>query len=262
MKQALRVFLVHWKPEEAPERVERLEAAGLSPFYEPITERGGLGFIRQIMPDAVVISLERLPGNGRDVGIYVRQTKATRHIPIVFIGGDPDKVAKYRTQLPDAVYADWEHVGRAVREAVAHPVVDPVVPGSILAGYSGTPLPKKLGIQAGHAVILECAPSDFERTLGQLPGGVTIRRTLTGTADVVLLFVTSRKTLCTRLEKAMAAMADGAGLWIIWPKKTSGLPCDINQNDVRRIGLETGLVDHKVAAIDETWSGLRFVKRK
>ena len=133
--------------------MERLRAAGLAAIYEPITGQAGLGHIRRKMPDAVVISLERLPSTGRDVGMYVRQTKATRHLPIVFVGGDPIKVEKYRTQLPDAVYTDWEGAGDAVRKAMASPIENPVVLGSTLAGYSDTPLVKKLGIRAGQREI-------------------------------------------------------------------------------------------------------------
>jgi hypothetical protein len=132
-----------------------------------------------------------------------------------------------------------------------------------MAGYSGTPLPKKLGIKEGHRVALVGAPGGFERALGALPGGVGLRRGLAGKAplDVIVAFVTRR----TELERALASlrrrMAPAAGLWIAWPKKASGVATDMTEDVVREVALPTGLVDNKVCAIDETWSGLRLVIR-
>ncbi len=130
------------------------------------------------------------------------------------------------------------------------------------AGYSGTPLPKKLGIKEGHQVALLSAPEGFEKTLGALPFGVSVRESLKGQPlDVVVLFVTARKQLEQQLAKVRKAMALACGFWVAWPKKASGVATDMTEHVVRELALPTGLVDNKVCAVDETWSGLRLVIR-
>jgi hypothetical protein len=129
-------------------------------------------------------------------------------------------------------------------------------------GYSGTPLPKKLGIKPGHRLALLGAPDGFEHsTLGELPDGVRVVRRAAGKADVIVSFHTSRAELERRLPALRALMDPAAGLWIAWPKRASGLPTDITEDVVREVALPTGLVDNKVCAIDATWSGLRLVIR-
>jgi hypothetical protein len=130
------------------------------------------------------------------------------------------------------------------------------------AGYSGTPLPKKLGIKPGHRVLLLSAPEHFEsRTLGELPEGVKVGRRLGGTADVIVSFHTERAELARRMPQLRGAMEPAAGLWIAWPKRASKMPTDLTENVVRELALENVLVDNKVAALDERWSGLRLVIR-
>jgi hypothetical protein len=130
------------------------------------------------------------------------------------------------------------------------------------AGYSGTPLPKKLGIKDGHRVLLLGAPDGFaEGTLGELPEGVKVGTRAAGKADVLVSFHTERGDFEQRLPKLRAAMEPAAGLWIAWPKKAAKVPTDMTEDVVREVALPTGLVDNKVCAIDATWSGLRLVIR-
>lgn len=126
------------------------------------------------------------------------------------------------------------------------------------AGYSGTPLPQKLGIEEGSRVALVGAPIDVAR----LVGGKT-ERGLTGKEpfDVILLFASSQKALIASFDHARARLREDGGLWICWPKRASGVATDLNENLVRDLGLAAGLVDNKVCAIDATWSGLRLVVR-
>jgi hypothetical protein len=132
-----------------------------------------------------------------------------------------------------------------------------------MAGYSGTPLPKKLGIKEGHAVALINAPEGFAETLSELPIGVTVHPGLSPKRqlDVVIWFVKRRSELQRRLGMIRRRMAPAAGLWVTWPKKASGVPTDMNEDAIREVALPTGLVDNKVCAIDETWSALRLVIR-
>jgi hypothetical protein len=130
------------------------------------------------------------------------------------------------------------------------------------AGYSGTPLPRKLGIKPGHRVLLLAAPEGFEDgTLGPLPDGVRVARRARGTADVIVSFHTARAELARRMPALRSLMEPAAGLWIAWPKRASGVPTDLTEDVVRELALEHVLVDNKVAAIDATWSGLRLVIR-
>jgi hypothetical protein len=129
------------------------------------------------------------------------------------------------------------------------------------SGYSGTPLPKKLGIKAGSRVAVVSPPQGFDSTLGPLPDDVRVRKDARGRLDVIVFFVTRRAELSRRLPGFARALHDEGGLWVAWPKKTSGVATDLAFEAVQTIGLDAGLVDNKVAAIDATWSGLRFVYR-
>jgi CheY-like chemotaxis protein len=255
-----RIRLIHWHPAEAEERAARLRAAGYDAACEP-PSRESLEKLWQNPPAAVVIDLTRLPMQGRDVGLLLRQRKSTRSVPLVFVAGDPEKVARVRKSLPDAEFTAWSRIRSSLRRAIARPPADPVVPQSSFEGYSGTPLPEKLGIKANSAVALVGAPRGFEATLGELPPGAVLRRQARGHCDLIVWFTRSRRDLERRLPK-MGALARKGGLWIAWPKKSSGVASDLSQALVRKLGLAAGLVDYKVAAIDATWSGLRFARRK
>ena len=129
------------------------------------------------------------------------------------------------------------------------------------AGYSGTPLVKKLGIKPGATIGLIGAPDDFDHTLGELPDGVAVRRRLRGPLDVIVAFYVDRAALERRLPALRDALAPPGGLWVAWPKRASGVPTDVSETVIRELGLAAGLVDNKVCAIDAVWSGLRLVYR-
>jgi hypothetical protein len=132
-----------------------------------------------------------------------------------------------------------------------------------MAGYSGTPLASKLGIKPGHRVALVDAPKGFAQTLGELPEGVTLHSSLPGKEpfDVIVFFTDRRARLCQRFAALAARLRPAGGFWVAWPKKASGVATDLTEDLVREVGLDAGLVDNKVCAVDETWSGLRFVMR-
>lgn len=130
-----------------------------------------------------------------------------------------------------------------------------------MAGYSGTVLSKKLGIKPGARVALVRAPDGFEATLEPLPDGVRVNTQARATQDVVLFFATRVAELERRFDGLATAIAPSGGLWIAWPKRTSNVATDLRESVVRDLGLAHGLVDNKVCAVDEVWSGLRFVYR-
>jgi hypothetical protein len=120
---------------------------------------------------------------------------------------------------------------------------------------------RKLGIKPGARIALLGAPDGFDDTLGELPAGVEVRRSARGTVDVLLAFFSRRVDLERRLPVLRAALDPAGGLWIGWPKRASAVATDVTEGVVRELGLAAGLVDNKVCAIDQTWSGLRLVYR-
>jgi hypothetical protein len=128
-----------------------------------------------------------------------------------------------------------------------------------MAGYSGTPLPKKLGISEGCRVALVGAPEGFEKTLTPLPAGVSFLGRVAAPVDVIVFFTGKRADLEQRFATLAGKLSASGGLWVAWPKKASGVDTDLSEDVVREVGLAHKLVDNKVCAVDDTWSGLRFV---
>ena len=257
-----RILIVHWNREEAAERAGRVRQAGFEAdtFCEP--DNGAtLRDLGAHVPDAVVIDLTRIPSHGRAVGVFLRGRKATRRVPLIFIEGNPSKTARTRELLPDAVYTTWEKIAPALRKALSGAPVRPVVPGTF-AGYSGTPLSRKLRIVEGSRVLLLAASEDFESRLEPLPEGASIHRGGAPEADVILAFLRSSAALGRSLPALARAMKSGRTLWLIWPKKTSVLASGLAGPLVRQMGLDAGLVNYKICSVDETWSGLAFAVKK
>lgn len=132
-----------------------------------------------------------------------------------------------------------------------------------MAGYSATPLARKLGIKSGHVIALLDAPPGFERSLAPLPQETDVRTSLDGGPfDVVVCFTTRREDLVRRIAQVQPVLTVAGGLWVAFPKKASKVPTEVTDHVVREIALPLGLVDNKVCAIDETWTGLRLVLRR
>ena len=130
-----------------------------------------------------------------------------------------------------------------------------------MTGYSGTLLSKKLGLEEGQRIRFVGAPDHFCDLIGPLPPGSEMTDGLSGTLDLAVMFAGSQQVLENGLGEIAARLAPNGALWVAWPKKSSGVATDLDFEAVQRTGLDAGLVDNKVCAIDETWSGLRFVFR-
>ena len=135
-----RIRLIHWKPDESTERAEFIRVAGYEVDNTPFSPHA-FKQLRSKPPDAVVIDLERLPAQGRDLGVALRGHSRTRHLPLVFVGGMPEKVERVKELLPDAVYTSWSRIRSSLKRAMANPPDEPVAYKSAFAGYAGTPLP-------------------------------------------------------------------------------------------------------------------------
>jgi hypothetical protein len=130
-----------------------------------------------------------------------------------------------------------------------------------MPGYSGTPLPKKLGIKNGFRVLLAGMPADVKAELREALAACSEAKSGSGPLDFAMVFVSKQADLKKQFGRLAKVLAPAGMLWVSWPKRTSGVATDMNGNDVRRIGLEAGLVDVKVCAVSEVWSGLKFVRR-
>jgi hypothetical protein len=256
-----RVFLIHWNASEASELAKRLAQVGYDVEFG-MPNAAGIRALGDNPPDIFVIDLSRLPTQGRDVGLVIRQGRVTRLVPIIFVDGLPEKVDNVKKFLPDATYAKRDKLSAAIERAIANPPKNPVVPKTVLDAYSGTPLPKKLGLKAGCRIALINPPSGFKNLIGELPSGAKYISKQTGRGDLVIWFVKSLKDIQAEIIPVSKLLATRGGLWICWPKKTSDVKSDLSEKAVRQIGLASGLVDYKVCAIDQTWSGLKFARRK
>lgn len=276
-----RIFYVHWRKDEALDTVRKLRAVGHKVDYHWSTGEEAWRLLKDTPPDALVISLARLPSHGRAVAEVINESKRLRELPIIFVGGEPEKVAATRGRFPNATFCAPDKLEKLLQKVQPFEPPDPAAlrkrgkaaaksslsksggPGGS-AGYSGTPLPQKLGIKANYRVALLNAPTDFDRTLGELPPEVEMAPKLAdGRAhDVIVFFTKSRRELAQKFASVARRLQPAGGLWISWPKKASGVQTDLTEDVVREIGLAAGLVDNKVCAVDQTWSGLRFVIRK
>jgi hypothetical protein len=247
-----RVVLIHFNPPNLEKRIARLTAGGHA--VEALLPKGpdDLKALRADPPDAFVVDLDRRPSEGRSIGVMLRRYASTRPVPLVFAGGEDSQVARVRNLLPDATFTSWERVRSAVSNAKAP--TKPVVPGA-MGAYSQTALEPKLGVRDGTTIRLVHPPDGFEKALRRA-------QRVDDSADVVLLFVRDAGELERDFVDAKASIAPGGSLWICWPKRTSALASDLTQVAVRRYAMDRGLVDFKVAAIDGTWSGLRFARKK
>jgi hypothetical protein len=179
----------------------------------------------------------------------------------VLIEGAAPSVEAIKTLLPDAFYCRWSEAPRALDEALAAPRRDPAVPDT-MAPFAGTPLRRKLGIEANTTLALLGAPDRFEERLGEVPSGVRIKRRSVGKANLAVLFVPRRRHLEKRLPLVDAMLRQGGGLWVAWPKRGSEIRSDLSPAVVREVLAASGWVDYKVAAIDPMWSGLKFARRR
>ncbi len=255
-----RVQLIHWDSAEAEQRADVLRRIGYEVSCEVPRDQGFLRGLAENRPDAVVIDLSRLPSQGRDLALGIRSRKATRMVALVFVGGRSDRIEGIRKLLPDAFFTSWGEIQGSLKKAVSSPPANPVRPRSVLEGYSGTPLTKKLDIREGYTVTLVDPPEGFRDLLGALPEDARLVSHGRALCDLMIWFVRSGKDLSARI-RGYAGRSDYKSIWIAWPKKSSGMAADLSEKKVRETGLSAGLVDYKICAIDATWSGLLFTRR-
>jgi CheY-like chemotaxis protein len=253
------VRFIHWKPAEAQPRIEALEASGCCVLYDVPDGSSILTKIRARLPDAILIDLTRAPSHGHAVGTALRQSRSTRSIPIIFVEGDPDKVARIRVELPDATYTVWSKIRSSLRNALKRRTEDPVVPPSLVQRYAATPLARKLGVKPGMTIAVFDAPEGFDAAVRDFPTDITWHEDRARGANLIFCFAATLDALESHLGASAGA---GVPLWLFWPKRASGMDSDITQFAVRATASEFGLVDYKVCSFDKTWSGFLLSKRR
>jgi hypothetical protein len=253
-----RVRLFHWRAEEAKALIAKLQAAGYEVTYRTETQSPSMREIRESGTVAIVIDLSRMPSHGRYVGAWVRGTKSIRHIPLVFVGGEPEKLAAIKKEIPDAVYAAVDRIDAALKKAIAHPPREPVVPRQMMESAPGRTAAQKLGIREGSVVGLIDPPADYLKVLGELPHGVTLEEDPRSVSPVTLWFVHDRGEYEATLP-GRRALAAHSRLWILWRK---GRRDGLNGTLLREAALAMGLVDYKICSLDGVWSGMVFTVKR
>lgn len=224
---------------------------------------------RESPPDAFVIDLSRLPSHGREIAIALRQSPRTRCVPIVFCDGEEEKVARTRSELPDASYCTRAKLRSTLRKALANRPADPVKPVQMMDRYASRTAAQKLGIKEFSTVLALGAPRDFAKVLGELPPGVDVwNETLElldgpspAKASVTLCFVGQPHSLLPALSK-VRALARSSKLWILWRKGGSAARGDVTETLVRESAIDLGLVDYKICSVNEVWSAMLFAPKR
>ena len=257
----VRVRLFHWHEAEAADRARVLAAAGFDADYYYKIEPGFVRRLAERNPQALIIDLSRLPSHGREVGAHVRRAKATRFMPIVFVGGNSETVAKIRALIPDAAFTEWAAIKPAVRQALRGAPAAPVVPGPYMQRWAATPLPVKLGLKPGEDAALLGAPDGFAEFV-RAPETVRIASRVTAKTTLILLFAQSCDELDVRLN-AISSRLPYVRLWICWPKAAARkIKTDLSQKVVLETARAHGLATYKILSIDRDWSGMLFCVRR
>ena len=256
-----RIHLIHWQAEESRDLAEKLSGLGHKVDNQIPESQQFFKDLRANPPQIMVIDLSRLPSQGRDTGINLRTHKSTLAVALIFVGGDPLKVVKIKQILPDAFYCNWDEIEATIHEAINNPPETKQI-DNVFAGYSGTPLVKKLGFKKDMRVCLISPPIDFTKNLVGLPVSVDITTSLDSPCNFIIWFVKYKSELMEMIPTlSLICKEQQTRLWICWQKKSAGVESDVTQPLVRQTGLDHGLVDYKICAIDTNWSGLLFTWR-
>lgn len=210
---------------------------------------------REDPPFAFVIDLSRLPSQGREIAVALRQSPRTRPVPIIFVNGEADKVKAIRSFLPDAVYCSTEALVEALK--TAKPLPDATTPAAMMERYASRTAIQKLGITEKSSVVLIDPPRNVTAVLGELPRGAQF---VEEDGEVTLYFAHSPDELRAAMSD-LRKLAAKTKLWIVWRKKNAPGHAGVTEPLVRETGRDLGLVDYKICAVDKTWSAMLFARK-
>lgn len=230
-----------------------------------IKTSAAVGELAQLNPAVLVFDLDKLPSTSRVIAAQLRDSKSARHIPLLFVGGDPAKLDRVRAEQPGATFTAWEQASEALARLLeSAPQARVVTVSRKLPSSAETPLPRKLGViaatSAPRQIALLAAPDGFIETLGDLPASITFSQRITAKTALALCFVRTPAELAATVDLLAARLPQGASAWIVHPKRHHK-PV-FHQDHVRDAALAVGLVDYKVCSVDNDWSALKFAHRK
>lgn len=262
---------------EAEAHAALLKQPGVTVDSAPLIRTSAvIGEMASLNPVALVLDLDKLPSHAREIALALRGSKSARHIPILFAGelspsadgSLPDKFARLKSELPDIPYATWPNARKALAALLKSPVTEPpVVPAQ--RTYTAS-LPQKLGIVSAldkskpkpRQIALLAAPGEFPAQLGDLPETISFTTRITAHTHLAMCFVRSLGDLPGLFDLLTYNLPEGASAWVVYPKGAPKQQREFNENDVRRLGLASGLVDYKICSIDGNWSAMKFARRK
>jgi CheY-like chemotaxis protein len=257
------IRVIHWKDTESSPLVEAVRSFGFEVEYTPSSNGAEVAReLRVRLPDAIVIDLSRLPGHGREMGVWLRNRKATRNIPLIYVEGDPEKVERVKAVIPDAVYTRTSELGPVLRKACKGKVANPAVPPSAMERFKTKTAAQKLGIVAGSTAAVIDPPRDYATVLGEMPEGAELLEDLledpAAIQPVTLWFIRDSDAMLAGLRR-MRAIAAKTKLWILWPKAQTNR---FREGSIRALGIAHGLVDYKICSVNEQWSGILFARKR
>lgn len=252
------IQLIHWNEKEAHLRSLYLQSQGHIVHH---TIPSGKKLRTQIVgnkTELIIISLERIPSQGRDMALWLRKNGSTRNIPIAFVEGSKTKVSAIQQLLPDAAFHSWKTIAAAIESIIITAPKHPVIPDSVFAAYRKKSVPEKLGLNPGMHVFLIDAPADDKVQKDLLPDHVCQCEDASK-ADIIVCFITTKPDMIHHLARLHSY---NKPIWFCWPKRASKMKSELTQQMVRETGLAAGFVDYKICSISSTWSGLLFRRRK
>ncbi len=252
-----RLRLYHWKPEKASLLLGELQP-DFHVDYDPKWQGSQMTLLSSKPVDAIVIDLSVRPSHGREIATAIRVRKSTRHLPIIFVEGDPVKTDAVRKLLPDAVFTNARKLPASVSKALAHPPAAPVVPVAMMDRGAARTNAQKLGIHEGQRVALYDPPPDYPKIFGDLPDGASLEENPDEILPLTLWFVREESDYL-RLLPQRRRLASRGKLWIAFPK---GGKAGITQFTVRDTARELGLIDYKIGSLDSYWTAMALAGRR
>ena len=247
------VILLRWKDSEIHGLAARLKNCTVT-NYVPVPGEGMNGLQKYGLPDALVISLDRLPSHGRDIGYAFHKQKATRQVPLVYVGGDEDKIAKIRDLLPEASFTGWDRILATIHEAISNPAVTPPKPVRVV--ISEAPLHQKIGLKADMHIALMNAPAPLEKLVPGLPQGIRIyEQPAADEVAMTLWFVRSTDEFECDLPAIAAALGKKPRLWSFYQK---GSKKGFSWNGLLESAAIHRLSQFKIMRLNDVWTGVAF----
>ncbi len=261
--------------EEVAAKAASLKGNGVVVDALPLVRTSAVvGELARLNPALLVLDMDRLPSNSREIALMLRASRSARHIPILFAGalaaedGLPEKYARLKSELPDIPYAAWTEAPAAVRRLLDEPRTEPaIVPPPRV--YTAS-LAQKLGVMPGSGkaagktrqVALIGAPEGFVELLGDLPETVKFAARIGPSTQLALGFIRSWEEFAPMLDMLSLRLPLAASAWIVYPKKAARRGEEFNENDLRRGALAAGFVDYKICSVDAERSAMKFARRK